>query len=226
MFLSVSLPLSSFTNFADWLDRAASVTPVRRRWVERKRRRMEEDEEPERPGQWRAFRAHGNGSGHFKETGQGCCYFMILKRFTDENLHTDLVFASAQSVLAKLNMSWPLCPHQLNILVDTGSSNFAVGAAAHPFLHRYYSRSLWVDIGVACSPATVACEIQYGPFFSYCNEAGYKTKSIIFHFKFCVFFYFLQDYSNYVQYSRLLLIALHMDAINLNFAIKLLQMLC
>uniref|UniRef100_A0A672LA39 Beta-secretase 1 n=1 Tax=Sinocyclocheilus grahami TaxID=75366 RepID=A0A672LA39_SINGR len=31
---------------------------------------------------------------------------------------------------------------KLNILVDTGSSNFAVGAAAHPFLHRYYHRSL------------------------------------------------------------------------------------
>lgn len=36
-----------------------------------------------------------------------------------------------------------VCP-QLNILVDTGSSNFAVGAAAHPFLRRYYHRSLWV----------------------------------------------------------------------------------
>uniref|UniRef100_A0A3Q2YZL7 Beta-secretase 1 n=1 Tax=Hippocampus comes TaxID=109280 RepID=A0A3Q2YZL7_HIPCM len=31
---------------------------------------------------------------------------------------------------------------RLNILVDTGSSNFAVGAAAHPFLRRYYHRSL------------------------------------------------------------------------------------
>ncbi|KAL0626855.1 Beta-secretase 1 [Plecturocebus cupreus] len=30
----------------------------------------------------------------------------------------------------------------LNILVDTGSSNFAVGAAPHPFLHRYYQRQL------------------------------------------------------------------------------------
>ncbi|KAG9342090.1 hypothetical protein JZ751_017087 [Albula glossodonta] len=33
----------------------------------------------------------------------------------------------------------------LNILVDTGSSNFAVGAAAHPFLRRYYHRSLQPD---------------------------------------------------------------------------------
>lgn len=31
---------------------------------------------------------------------------------------------------------------QLNILVDTGSSNFAVGAAPHPFLRRYYQRQL------------------------------------------------------------------------------------
>ncbi|ERE75217.1 beta-secretase 1 isoform 1 [Cricetulus griseus] len=31
---------------------------------------------------------------------------------------------------------------RLNILVDTGSSNFAVGAAPHPFLHRYYQRQL------------------------------------------------------------------------------------
>ena len=43
----------------------------------------------------------------------------------------------------------PSLPHlplpflwQLNILVDTGSSNFAVGAAPHPFLHRYYQRQL------------------------------------------------------------------------------------
>lgn len=35
--------------------------------------------------------------------------------------------------------------NQLNILVDTGSSNFAVGAAAHPYLRRYYHRSLWVN---------------------------------------------------------------------------------
>ncbi|KAM5246440.1 beta-secretase 1 isoform 6-T6 [Ctenodactylus gundi] len=33
-------------------------------------------------------------------------------------------------------------PQTLNILVDTGSSNFAVGAAPHPFLHRYYQRQL------------------------------------------------------------------------------------
>lgn len=33
-------------------------------------------------------------------------------------------------------------PQKLNILVDTGSSNFAVGAASHPYLRRYYHRSL------------------------------------------------------------------------------------
>ncbi|GAA6086470.1 beta-secretase 1 [Tachysurus ichikawai] len=38
-----------------------------------------------------------------------------------------------------------MCVLQLNILVDTGSSNFAVGAAAHPFLRRFYHRSLSVS---------------------------------------------------------------------------------
>nr|AHF49001.1 BACE1 [Branchiostoma floridae] len=32
-------------------------------------------------------------------------------------------------------------PQLLNILVDTGSSNFAVGAAPHPFLDKYFDRS-------------------------------------------------------------------------------------
>ncbi|XP_078671843.1 beta-secretase 1-like [Branchiostoma floridae x Branchiostoma belcheri] len=32
-------------------------------------------------------------------------------------------------------------PQLLNILVDTGSSNFAVGAAPHPFLNKYFDRS-------------------------------------------------------------------------------------
>uniref|UniRef100_A0ACB8EYN9 Beta-site APP-cleaving enzyme n=1 Tax=Sphaerodactylus townsendi TaxID=933632 RepID=A0ACB8EYN9_9SAUR len=34
------------------------------------------------------------------------------------------------------------CDVLLNILVDTGSSNFAVGAAPHPFLKRYYRHQL------------------------------------------------------------------------------------
>uniref|UniRef100_UPI003590054E beta-secretase 1-like isoform X2 n=1 Tax=Myxine glutinosa TaxID=7769 RepID=UPI003590054E len=33
-------------------------------------------------------------------------------------------------------------PQLLNILVDTGSSNFAVGAAPHPFLLRYFHREM------------------------------------------------------------------------------------
>ncbi|XP_036381529.1 beta-secretase 1-like [Megalops cyprinoides] len=33
-------------------------------------------------------------------------------------------------------------PQKLNFLVDTGSSNLAVGAVAHPFIQRYYHRSL------------------------------------------------------------------------------------
>lgn len=40
------------------------------------------------------------------------------------------------------NTSLPSLFLQLNILVDTGSSNFAVGAAPHPFLRRYYQRQL------------------------------------------------------------------------------------
>lgn len=103
--------------------------------VERKRWRIEEGE-PERPLQWRACGAHGYETGHYKETGQDYLKSHKWKPHTDT---------------CKTNMSWPFCPHQLNILVDTGSSNFAVGAAVHPFLHRYYHRSLWVDDGVACS---------------------------------------------------------------------------
>ncbi|KAI1903857.1 hypothetical protein AGOR_G00031540 [Albula goreensis] len=33
-------------------------------------------------------------------------------------------------------------PQKLHVLVDTGSSNFAVGAVAHPFLRQYYQRAL------------------------------------------------------------------------------------
>lgn len=34
------------------------------------------------------------------------------------------------------------CVFQLNILVDTGSSNFAVAAAAHPFITHYFNTAL------------------------------------------------------------------------------------
>lgn len=62
-----------------------------------------------------------------------------LKKFTHQNPTQRWLDVSALSIF---HSSSSLCPHQLNILVDTGSSNFAVGAAAHPFLHRYYHRSL------------------------------------------------------------------------------------
>ncbi|KAK6295782.1 hypothetical protein J4Q44_G00334950 [Coregonus suidteri] len=47
---------------------------------------------------------------------------------------------SGQGYYVEMTVGSP--PQKLNILVDTGSSNFAVGAAAHPFLRRYYHRSL------------------------------------------------------------------------------------
>uniref|UniRef100_A0A3B4BPE8 Beta-secretase 1 n=1 Tax=Pygocentrus nattereri TaxID=42514 RepID=A0A3B4BPE8_PYGNA len=47
---------------------------------------------------------------------------------------------SGQGYYVEMAVGTP--PQKLNILVDTGSSNFAVGAAAHPFLRRYYHRSL------------------------------------------------------------------------------------
>lgn len=37
---------------------------------------------------------------------------------------------------------------QLNILVDTGSSNFAVAAASHPFITHYFNTALWVEAAV------------------------------------------------------------------------------
>ncbi|XP_044525534.1 beta-secretase 1 isoform X3 [Gracilinanus agilis] len=47
---------------------------------------------------------------------------------------------SGQGYYVEMTVGSP--PQTLNILVDTGSSNFAVGAAPHPFLHRYYRRQL------------------------------------------------------------------------------------
>ncbi|KAJ1190025.1 hypothetical protein NDU88_006765 [Pleurodeles waltl] len=47
---------------------------------------------------------------------------------------------SGQGYYVEMTVGTP--PQKLNILVDTGSSNFAVGAAAHPFLRRYYRRQL------------------------------------------------------------------------------------
>ncbi|GAB5577113.1 beta-secretase 1 [Prionailurus iriomotensis] len=47
---------------------------------------------------------------------------------------------SGQGYYVEMTVGSP--PQTLNILVDTGSSNFAVGASPHPFLHRYYQRQL------------------------------------------------------------------------------------
>ncbi|KTF74431.1 hypothetical protein cypCar_00034480, partial [Cyprinus carpio] len=56
------------------------------------------------------------------------------------NMIDNLRGKSGQGYYIEMAVGSP--PQKLNILVDTGSSNFAVGAAAHPFLHRYYHRSL------------------------------------------------------------------------------------
>ncbi|XP_053547375.1 beta-secretase 1 [Bombina bombina] len=45
---------------------------------------------------------------------------------------------SGQGYYVEMTVGTP--QQMLNILVDTGSSNFAVGAAPHPFLKRYYHR--------------------------------------------------------------------------------------
>ncbi|NWR75237.1 BACE1 secretase, partial [Centropus unirufus] len=47
---------------------------------------------------------------------------------------------SGQGYYVEMTVGSP--PQKLNILVDTGSSNFAVGAAPHPFLRRFYQRQL------------------------------------------------------------------------------------
>ncbi|KAI7800328.1 beta-secretase 1 precursor [Triplophysa rosa] len=56
------------------------------------------------------------------------------------NMIDNLRGKSGQGYYIEMAVGTP--SQKLNILVDTGSSNFAVGAAAHPFLHRYYHRSL------------------------------------------------------------------------------------
>ncbi|XP_073513190.1 beta-secretase 1 isoform X2 [Phyllobates terribilis] len=64
-----------------------------------------------------------------EETGQEA-NFMDMK----DNLRGK----SGQGYYVEMRVGTP--PQTLNILVDTGSSNFAVGAAPHPFLKRYYHR--------------------------------------------------------------------------------------
>ncbi|XP_074832877.1 beta-secretase 1 isoform X2 [Carettochelys insculpta] len=54
------------------------------------------------------------------------------------NMIDNLRGKSGQGYYVEMTLGSP--PQKLNILVDTGSSNFAVGAAPHPFLRRYYKR--------------------------------------------------------------------------------------
>ncbi|XP_065273200.1 beta-secretase 1 isoform X3 [Emys orbicularis] len=56
------------------------------------------------------------------------------------NMIDNLRGKSGQGYYVEMTLGSP--PQKLNILVDTGSSNFAVGAAAHAFLRRYYQRQL------------------------------------------------------------------------------------
>ncbi|XP_018418375.1 PREDICTED: beta-secretase 1 isoform X2 [Nanorana parkeri] len=69
------------------------------------------------------------------------------KRSAEEDTRQDTNFMdmkdnlrgkSGQGYYVEMRVGTP--PQTLNILVDTGSSNFAVGAAPHPFLKRYYHR--------------------------------------------------------------------------------------
>ncbi|KAM8927277.1 beta-secretase 1 [Pelodytes ibericus] len=70
-----------------------------------------------------------------------------VKRSTEEEsgqntnfleMRDNLRGKSGQGYYVEMRVGTP--PQKLNILVDTGSSNFAVGAAPHPFLKRYYHR--------------------------------------------------------------------------------------
>ncbi|XP_066508558.1 beta-secretase 1 [Hoplias malabaricus] len=63
-----------------------------------------------------------------------------LRSVTFMDMIDNLRGKSGQGYYVEMTVGTP--PQKLNILVDTGSSNFAVGAAAHPFLRRYYHRSL------------------------------------------------------------------------------------
>uniref|UniRef100_A0A8C3I777 Beta-secretase 1 n=1 Tax=Chrysemys picta bellii TaxID=8478 RepID=A0A8C3I777_CHRPI len=56
------------------------------------------------------------------------------------NMIDNLRGKSGQGYYVEMTLGSP--PQKLNILVDTGSSNFAVGAAPHAFLRRYYQRQL------------------------------------------------------------------------------------
>lgn len=79
--------------------------------------------------------------------GLGAVQFNRVKRSAEEETGQETNFMdmkdnlrgkSGQGYYVEMRVGTP--PQTLNILVDTGSSNFAVGAAPHPFLKRYYHR--------------------------------------------------------------------------------------
>ncbi|XP_053449239.1 beta-secretase 1 isoform X3 [Nycticebus coucang] len=83
-------------------------------------------------------------------TEQESAWLMFLPRPCTQLLLQPLFFRVLRDPAGVFEKLYPLQARlpvkaetaQLNILVDTGSSNFAVGAAPHPFLHRYYQRQL------------------------------------------------------------------------------------
>ncbi|XP_033970465.1 beta-secretase 1 isoform X2 [Trematomus bernacchii] len=83
-----------------------------------------------------AYREHGNAAKRSARRRRGAAASSIT--FVD--MIDNLRGKSGQGYYVEMAVGSP--PQKLNILVDTGSSNFAVGAAAHPFLRRYYHRSL------------------------------------------------------------------------------------
>ncbi|XP_033488152.1 beta-secretase 1 isoform X1 [Epinephelus lanceolatus] len=83
-----------------------------------------------------AHRERGNAGKHGARRRRGAAAGGIS--FVD--MIDNLRGKSGQGYYVEMAVGSP--PQKLNILVDTGSSNFAVGAAAHPFLRRYYHRSL------------------------------------------------------------------------------------
>uniref|UniRef100_A0A8C9VYW0 Beta-secretase 1 n=1 Tax=Scleropages formosus TaxID=113540 RepID=A0A8C9VYW0_SCLFO len=80
----------------------------------------------------RAGAQHARGARRRQRRGAGSINFV--------DMIDNLRGKSGQGYYVEMAVGTP--PQKLNILVDTGSSNFAVGAAAHPFLRRYYHRSL------------------------------------------------------------------------------------
>uniref|UniRef100_A0A8C5CZS8 Beta-secretase 1 n=1 Tax=Gadus morhua TaxID=8049 RepID=A0A8C5CZS8_GADMO len=71
-------------------------------------------------------------------------------------------------------------PQKLNILVDTGSSNFAVGAASHPFLRRYYHRSLGKEENLRktrLKTAPTSCWFPWKFWYNVLGQLGLSSHS-------------------------------------------------